>query len=82
MGHVLVLNASYQRLNFISLQRAIVLLLKEKAEPIEIDDGSKLHSERQAFDIPIMLHKINGQPIEQGRVGRKFSLHAKVAGCL
>ena len=41
VGHVLVLNATYQRLNFISQQRAVVLLLKEKAEPIEVDPAVK-----------------------------------------
>lgn len=35
MAKVLVLNASYQPLNITSWQRAIVLLLKGKAEPLE-----------------------------------------------
>jgi 5-methylcytosine-specific restriction endonuclease McrA len=55
VGHVLVLNATYQRLNFISEQRAVVLLLKEKAEPIEVDPMSKLHSERMSFNAPIVI---------------------------
>lgn len=59
MGHVLVLNATYQRLNFISLQRAIVLLLKQKAEPIEVDGTEQLHSERHAFDAPVVIRLLN-----------------------
>ncbi|WP_404783867.1 HNH endonuclease [Altericista sp. CCNU0014] len=35
MGKVLVLNASYEPLNITSWRRAIVLLLKEKAEQVE-----------------------------------------------
>jgi 5-methylcytosine-specific restriction endonuclease McrA len=59
VGHVLVLNATYQRLNFISIQRAIVLLLKEKAEPIEVDRSSRLHSERMSIDSPIVIRLVN-----------------------
>lgn len=59
MGHVLVLNATYQRLNFISQQRAIVLLLKQKAETIEADPSAQLHSERQAFDAPVVIRLLN-----------------------
>ncbi|MEM1426731.1 MAG: HNH endonuclease, partial [Cyanobacteria bacterium P01_H01_bin.130] len=35
MGKVLVLNASYEPLNVTSWRRAVVLLLKEKAEQLE-----------------------------------------------
>ncbi|HLO49992.1 MAG TPA: HNH endonuclease, partial [Kamptonema sp.] len=35
MGNVLVLNASYEPLNITSWRRAVVLLLKGKAEQIE-----------------------------------------------
>jgi 5-methylcytosine-specific restriction endonuclease McrA len=59
VGHVLVLNATYQRLNFISLQRAIVLLLKQKAEPIEVDCTAQLHSERLSFDFPVVIRLVN-----------------------
>jgi 5-methylcytosine-specific restriction endonuclease McrA len=58
VGHVLVLNASYERLNFISLQRAIILLLKEKAVPIEVDGTSQLHSERMAIAAPVVIRLV------------------------
>ena len=35
MQRVLVLNATYEPLSVVSVQRAIVLLLKEKAELVE-----------------------------------------------
>jgi hypothetical protein len=37
MGHVLVLNASYEPLNITSWRRATVMLLKGKAEGLEHD---------------------------------------------
>ena len=55
VGQVLVLNATYQRLSFVSLQRAIILLLKEKAEPIEVDAQAQLRSERLALDTPVVI---------------------------
>lgn len=47
MGKVLVLNASYEPLNITSWRRAVVLLLKGKAEQLE-------HSERLIYsDFPL-----------------------------
>ena len=43
MHRVLVLNATYEPLSIISVQRAIVLLLKEKAELIESAE-ERLHA--------------------------------------
>jgi 5-methylcytosine-specific restriction endonuclease McrA len=39
MGKVLVLNASYEPLNITSWRRAVVLLIKGKAEQLENNDG-------------------------------------------
>jgi len=39
MGHVLVLNASYEPLNITTWRRAMVMLLKGKAEGLEHDPG-------------------------------------------
>jgi len=39
MGHVLVLNASYEPLNITTWRRAMVMLLKGKAEGLEHDRG-------------------------------------------
>ena len=43
MHRVLVLNATYEPLSIVSVQRAVVLLLKEKAELIESAE-ERLHA--------------------------------------
>lgn len=58
MGRVLVLNASYEPLSFISVQRAIVLLLREKAEALEIDLARRMRSERNAFEVPLVIRLV------------------------
>jgi 5-methylcytosine-specific restriction endonuclease McrA len=57
MLKVLVLNATYEPLNVCSLRRALVLMLKGKAEMIELS-GRTCHSERASFPVPhvIRLH--------------------------
>ena len=54
MNRVLVLNATYQPLNVVSIRRAVVLLLKEKAEVLEQDGGS-LRSEKMIMPIPAVI---------------------------
>ncbi|NJL84223.1 MAG: HNH endonuclease [Chloroflexaceae bacterium] len=51
MGKVLVLNASYEPLNITSWRRAVVLLLKGKAEQLE-HNGKYLYSE---FPLPTVI---------------------------
>ena len=48
---MLVLNASYEPLNVCTVRRAMVLLLKEKAEMLENGDGV-LRSETMASTSP------------------------------
>jgi len=54
MRKVLVLNTTYEPLNVCSVRRALVLLLKDKAEILE-RTGSALHSERSAYEIPLVI---------------------------
>jgi 5-methylcytosine-specific restriction endonuclease McrA len=54
MPKVLVLNASDEPLNVCSVRRALVLLLKEKAEVVE-ESASTYHSERAAFTLPHVI---------------------------
>jgi 5-methylcytosine-specific restriction endonuclease McrA len=54
MNRVLVLNATYQPLNVVSIKRAVVLLLKGKAEVLEQDGGS-LRSEKLIMPIPAVI---------------------------
>ena len=51
MGKVLVLNASYEPLNITSWRRAVVLLLKGKAERLE-HNGKQIYQE---FPIPTVI---------------------------
>ncbi len=59
MGRVLVLNASFEPLSLISVQRAIVLLLREKAEAIENDISRQLRAERISFPVPLVIRLIH-----------------------
>jgi len=51
---VLVLNATYEPLNICSARRAIVLLLKEKAEAVEVS-GRAFHSADSSFPLPNVI---------------------------
>ncbi|MEM7348548.1 MAG: HNH endonuclease [Chloroflexota bacterium] len=57
MGNVLVLNASYEPLSVVSVKRAIILLLKEKAELIEAA-AAVLRSERMSFPQPLVIRLV------------------------
>jgi len=54
MLKVLVLNTTYEPLNVCSLRRALVLMLKDKAEVIE-DSATTLRSERISFTVPHVI---------------------------
>jgi 5-methylcytosine-specific restriction endonuclease McrA len=57
VGDVLVLNATYEPLNVVSVKRAIVLLLKEKAELIEAAEA-KLRSEKLSLPVPLVIRLV------------------------
>jgi 5-methylcytosine-specific restriction endonuclease McrA len=57
MGGVLVLNATYEPLNVVSVKRAVVLLLKEKAELVEAAEAM-LRSESFALPVPLVIRLI------------------------
>jgi 5-methylcytosine-specific restriction endonuclease McrA len=54
MGAALVLNATYEPLCVVSLRRAVVLVLAEKAVVVEASDNV-MHSERLAVAIPTVV---------------------------
>jgi len=54
VGDVLVLNATYEPLNVVSVKRAVVLLLKEKAELVEAAEA-KLRSESLSVPVPLVI---------------------------
>lgn len=54
MRSALVLNATYEPLSVVSVRRAACLVLAEKAEVVH-DDGTQLHSARQAIPTPLVI---------------------------
>jgi 5-methylcytosine-specific restriction endonuclease McrA len=54
MRKVLVLNTTYEPLNVCSVRRALVLLLKGKAEVLELT-GSAIRSERSTHEVPAVI---------------------------
>lgn len=62
MNGVLVLNASYEPLNIVSVKRAVILLLKEKAELIEAAQ-TKMRAEHMQIDVPLVIRLVTFVPI-------------------
>ena len=54
MSKALVLNATYEPLCVVSVRRAVVLVLKEKAEVVHATDA-EWRSERAAFPVPSVI---------------------------
>ncbi len=59
---VLVLNATYEPLNIVSVQRAIILLLKEKAEVIEAA-RTMLRAQNFTINLPLVIRLVTFVPI-------------------
>jgi len=57
MSSVLVLNATYEPLHVVSLRRAIILLLKDKAEILEAAD-QQIHSACGSFPLPLVIRLV------------------------
>ncbi|MBD0317731.1 MAG: HNH endonuclease [Thermoleophilia bacterium] len=77
MGHVLVLNASYEPLNVCSVRRAHVLVFKGKAEVIE-DVGKPLRSAAAEFVWPHVIRLLQYVRVPKS-VQRKISRRALFA---
>jgi 5-methylcytosine-specific restriction endonuclease McrA len=57
VSSVLVLNATYEPLSVVSLRRAVVLLLKEKAEIVEAAEA-ELRSEHVIMPMPLVIRLV------------------------
>ena len=57
MHRVLVLNATYEPLSIVSVQRAVVLLLKEKAELVESAE-ERLHAAYTSLPVPLVIRLV------------------------
>jgi len=74
---VLVLNATYEPLNVCSARRAIVLMLKRKAEAVEMS-GRSFHSADRTFIIPNVIKLAYYVRVPRGG-SRKVSRRAVLA---
>jgi len=58
LGRALLLNASFEPLCVVPMRRAVVLVLKDKAE-IVARNGGELHSERAVLPIPSVIRLVH-----------------------
>ena len=73
MSKVLVLNTTYEPLNVCSARRALVLLLKEKAETLE-HSGACYRSERHTYAVPHVIklrHYVHVPRTARKRISRR-----------
>jgi len=58
LGRALVLNATFEPLCVVPVRRALILVLKEKAEIVE-ERGEVMHSERSSFPVPSVIRLVH-----------------------
>ncbi len=75
---MLVLNATYEPINVCTVRRAVVLLLKEKAEMIERADW-QLHSESTSLSRPMVIRLVSYVRIPRHSHRRKITRRAVFA---
>jgi 5-methylcytosine-specific restriction endonuclease McrA len=77
-GRVLVLNATYEPINVCTVRRAVVLLLKEKAELLE-RGRFELHSETTTLARPVVIRLIAYVKVPRDAHRRKITRRAVFA---
>src|ERR1700740_1673026 len=77
-GRVLVLNATYEPINVCTVRRAIVLLLKDKAELLE-RGRLELHSESSTIARPVVIRLITYVKVPRDAHRRKITRRAVFA---
>lgn len=78
MSRVLVLNASYEPLHVCTVRRAVVLVLKAKAEIVE-RGGQALRSESASFDRPAVIRLVTYVRVPHDRHARRITRRAVFA---
>jgi 5-methylcytosine-specific restriction endonuclease McrA len=78
MRKVLVLNTTYEPLNVCSVRRALVLVLKDKAEVVE-QSGSTFRSERCVLDLPNVIRLRSYVALPRRSPGGRISRRAVFA---
>src|ERR1700689_3636123 len=74
-GRVLVLNATFEPINVCTVRRAIVLLLKDKAELLE-RGVSELHSESSTVARPVVIRLVTYVRVPRDAHRRKITRRA------
>jgi 5-methylcytosine-specific restriction endonuclease McrA len=77
-GRVLVLNATYEPINVCTVRRAVVLLLKDKAEVVERASW-ELHSERSTMARPMVIRLVHYVKVPHDTHRRKITRRAVFA---
>ena len=77
-GRVLVLNATYEPINVCTVRRAVVLLLKERAELVE-RGLSELHSETSTLARPVVIRLVTYVNVPRDAHRRKITRRAVFA---
>ncbi|HLH64320.1 MAG TPA: HNH endonuclease, partial [Solirubrobacteraceae bacterium] len=77
-GRVLVLNATYEPINVCTVRRAIVLLLKEKAEMVERAEW-RLHSASTSIARPLVIRLVSYVRVPRDTSRRKITRRAVFA---
>jgi 5-methylcytosine-specific restriction endonuclease McrA len=77
-GRVLVLNATYEPVNVCTVRRAVVLLLKEKAEVVERSERT-LHSAYDSMTRPMVIRLVTYVRIPRDTHRRKITRRAVFA---
>src|SRR6202795_3540087 len=77
-GRVLVLNATYEPINVCTVRRAVVLLLKEKAELLERGRWA-LHSENSTLARPVVIRLMSYVNVPRDAHRRKITRRAVFA---
>jgi len=75
---VLVLNATYEPINVCTVRRAVVLLLKEKAEVVE-HAGWELHSASRSISRPMVIRLVTYVRVPRDTHRRKITRRAVFA---
>jgi 5-methylcytosine-specific restriction endonuclease McrA len=78
VGRVLVLNATYEPINVCTVRRAVVLLLKAKAEVLEHGEW-ELHSASQTVARPVVIRLVSYVRIPRDTHRRKITRRAVFA---
>src|SRR4029079_11161795 len=77
-GRVLVLNASYEPLNVCTVRRAVVLILREKAELVERGER-RLRSESCTFPRPVVIRLVTYVRVPRDSARRRITRRAVFA---